>query len=301
MFGARKAPEINVIEWINSNPLRISDLNGKVVLVDFWTYTCINCVRTLPYIKSWWEKYKDKGLIIIGVHSPEFEFEKELENVQRAVKEFEIKYPVAVDSEMNTWRAYDNHYWPAKYLVNKEGKIVYTHFGEGKYEETEKTIQKLLGTGELSLTHEKPVGYHVYVSPETYAGSLRSRGIGSAEACTKEGCIYVDQGQHERDIIYLHGAWIQKPEYVELLSGEGKFAFRFYAREVNVVMHPVAGKVDGKVTIDAKEATGEHVKNGKVTVDKPAMYNVHKNDEYGEKELLMTFDKPIRIYALTFG
>jgi len=301
LFLGRKAPEIDAVVWINCKPLKISELRGKVVLVDFWTYTCINCLRTLPYLKGWWEKYKDKGLVIIGVHSPEFEFEKKYENVERAVKEFGVKYPVAVDSEMKTWTAYDNHYWPAKYLLNKEGRIVYTHFGEGRYEETERVIQKLLGIEEKPIIPEKPVDYSVLMSPETYAGSLRNQGLGSGQACTKEGCVYIDQGQHERDVIYLHGAWVQKPEYVELLSGEGRFAFRFYAREVNVVMHLVKGEVEGKVTIDGKEAKGEHIKNGKVIVNRPTMHNVYESDEYRERELLITFEKPVRIYALTFG
>ena len=140
-----KAPDFAGIErWINSEPLKIEGLKGKVVLVDFWTYTCINCIRTLPYLKEWDKKYKDRGLVIVGVHTPEFEFEKKYENVVNAVNEYQIKYPVAQDNDYATWRAYQNRYWPHKFLIDMDGYIRYDHIGEGAYEETEKMIQQLL-------------------------------------------------------------------------------------------------------------------------------------------------------------
>ena len=143
------APEFAKIEkWLNTEPLTISSLRGKVVLVDFWTYTCINCIRTLPYVKSWHEKYKDKGLVVVGVHTPEFPFERSTPNVVDALKKFGIEYPVAQDNRYATWGAYRNRYWPAAYLIDKQGRIVYTHFGEGNYKETEATIQKLLAQPE---------------------------------------------------------------------------------------------------------------------------------------------------------
>jgi thiol-disulfide isomerase/thioredoxin len=140
-----QAPEITGIEqWLNSEPLDLASLRGKVVLVDFWTYTCINCIHTLPYVKSWNEKYKDKGLVVVGVHTPEFPFERSTQNVQDAIKRFGITYPVAQDNKYATWEAYRNVYWPAFYLIDKQGKVIYTHFGEGKYQQTEAVIQQAL-------------------------------------------------------------------------------------------------------------------------------------------------------------
>ena len=142
---AAPAPEFTGIDnWLNSPPLSMQQLRGKVVLVDFWTYTCINCIRTLPYVKSWHEKYKDKGLVVVGVHTPEYPFERSTSNVQSAIKRLGIPYPVAQDNRYATWQAYSNQYWPAVYLIDKQGQVVYTHFGEGAYQETEAKIRALL-------------------------------------------------------------------------------------------------------------------------------------------------------------
>jgi thiol-disulfide isomerase/thioredoxin len=139
------APEFAGIDkWLNSEPLTLQQLRGKVVLVDFWTYSCINCVHTLPYVKTWNQKYKDQGLVVVGVHTPEYPFERDTGNVKTAIKRFGITYPVAQDNRYATWTAYDNQYWPGFYLIDKKGQVVYTHFGEGKYEETEAAIQRLL-------------------------------------------------------------------------------------------------------------------------------------------------------------
>ena len=143
--NGKTAPEFTGIDtWLNSEPLTMQQLRGKVVLVDFWTYTCINCVNTLPYVKDWYQKYKDQGLVVVGVHTPEFPYERNTDNVKTAIKRFDLRYPVAQDNGYKTWTAYNNQYWPAFYLVDKKGKIVYTHFGEGQYAETEATIKALL-------------------------------------------------------------------------------------------------------------------------------------------------------------
>jgi thiol-disulfide isomerase/thioredoxin len=143
------APEFSGIEkWHNSEPLSLSQLRGKVVLVDFWTYTCINCINTLPYVKAWHQKYKDQGLVVVGVHTPEYPFERNVDNVKTAIRRFNITYPVAQDNRYTTWNAYNNRYWPAFYLIDKTGQIVYSHFGEGKYEETEAKIKALLAQKE---------------------------------------------------------------------------------------------------------------------------------------------------------
>lgn len=139
------APEFaGIQQWLNSEPLTMKSLRGKVVLVDFWTYTCINCIRTLPYVTGWHRKYKDKGLVVVGVHTPEFPFERSTDNVRKAIGRFGIQYPVAQDNSYATWEAYRNQYWPAVYLIDKQGRVVYSHFGEGRYEETEAAIQRLL-------------------------------------------------------------------------------------------------------------------------------------------------------------
>src|SRR5262249_35582634 len=157
--------------WINSPPLTLAELRGKVVLIDFWTYSCINCLRTLPYIKDWYEKYHDKGLVIIGVHTPEFEFEHDVNNVKAAVQKLGILYPVALDNNFATWLAFNNRYWPAHYLINQDGVVVYTHFGEGEYDVTENNIRYLLGIKTkvtMPATEENP--YDRYQTAETYFG-----------------------------------------------------------------------------------------------------------------------------------
>ncbi|MFC7299525.1 thioredoxin family protein [Herminiimonas aquatilis] len=147
--ATKQTPEfVGIEKWLNSEPLTMQQLRGKVVLVDFWTYTCINCIRTLPYVKSWYEKYKDKGLVVIGVHTPEYPFERSTDNVKSAIKRFGITYPVAQDNQYATWNAYSNRYWPAVYLTNKKGQVVYKHFGEGSYQETEAAIKALLAQPE---------------------------------------------------------------------------------------------------------------------------------------------------------
>ncbi len=196
MIGPKwRAPDFTGLTgWANSKPILMKDLRGKVVLVDFWTYTCINCLRTLPYLKRWHAKYSKNGLVIVGVHSPEFDFERDPKKVEGAVKRLGLKYPVAVDSDMETWKAFSNQYWPAKYLIDKDGYVVYTHFGEGGYEQTEREIQEALGIEE-PLVNEIPKTYIFDQSPETYAGFSRNMGLGSGMVCDKDNCnVYIDQG-----------------------------------------------------------------------------------------------------------
>lgn len=183
-----KSPEIDGIEqWLNSPPLHINDLKGKVVLVDFWTYSCINCLRTLPYIKGWYDKYHDKGLIIIGVHAPEFAFEKEFTNVKNAVNYLGIKYPVALDNQYETWHNFQNSYWPAHYLIDKKGRVVYTHFGEREYDVMENNIRYLLGLGRNEEKENKREAQTAYLqSPETYFGYERAANFSSNEYVANE-------------------------------------------------------------------------------------------------------------------
>jgi len=289
-----KAAELRGIKgWINSKPLSLEELKGKVVLVDFWTYTCINCLRSLPYLKRWHEKYAKKGLVIIGVHSPEFTFEKDVENVKKAVKELGIEYPVALDSDMKTWHAYDNHYWPAKFIIDREGFVQFVHFGEGNYAQTEMVLQILLGT-KMKPEKEEHLSYMFDQSRETYTGFTRNFGLGSGLACDDKGCnIYIDPGDHASNIIYPHGQWTQESEYLELKKTPGKLSYRFNAREVNMIMEPL-GKAKADIFINEK-------KTRTIEIDAPGMYTIFTDKKYGERELSVIFHGKVRVYAYTFG
>jgi len=296
MFGVKvKAPEFKGIKkWLNSKPLRMENLEGKVVLVDFWTYTCINCRRTLPYVKKWHGKYAKKGLTIIGVHSPEFEFEKDVRNVKKAVKEFGLKYPIAIDNDMETWRVFDNMYWPAKYLIDQEGYIVHVNFGEGGYANTEMEIQRLLGVSK-KLEKTAPLSYMFDQSPETYTGFINNPGLGSGLVCDKEGCnYYIDREDHLPNIVYPDGRWEQEKDYLELKRAPGKLSYVFNAREVNMVMSPVGKKAKADIFIDNK-------KKDTIIIDRATMYNVFKNKKYKERELTLVFHDKVRVYVYTFG
>jgi thiol-disulfide isomerase/thioredoxin len=283
-----KAPDfVGISDWINSGPLTIDSLRGKVILIDFWTYTCVNCLRTLPHMKKWHDKYSKSGLAIIGVHSPEFSFERDARNVRKAVKDLGITYPVALDSGMETWNSYANDYWPAKYLVDKDGNVKHVQYGEGGYDSFENEIQKALGIDSKIEKAEYP---------ETYLGVIRNPGMGSGLACDKSGCdVYIDPGEHERDVVYPNGQWVQENEYLDLKKGPGQLAYRFNARQVNMVMG-AAGEnpVDAHVIIDGKET-------GILKIEDSKMYTVFEEKKYGEHELVVLFDGPVRVYVYTFG
>jgi thiol-disulfide isomerase/thioredoxin len=318
LFGVLK-PEIRgITAWINSKPLTLAELKGRVVLVDFWTYSCVNCQRTLPYIREWHSKYAKLGLVIIGVHTPEFEFEKKRDNVERAARDAGLEYAIAMDSDYATWQAFDNHYWPAKYLIDASGEIRYKHFGEGAYEETERAIRKLLEeTGkDLSKTpigSEKMPGYDRSMTPETYIGAARNTGIGSGAVCKPGGkCdTYIDPGakdpsKHKRDVVYLAGQWEQKPEYAETFDDDPAYILiRYFAKEANLVIHPPEKPVTAKVFLDEKPLTagaGEDVKNGELRIDQPRMYRIVKTNGYEEHQLKLLFNsKGVQCYAYTFG
>ncbi len=290
----RAAEFAGIKAWINSKPLRIEGLRGKVVLVDFWTFSCINCLRTIPHLKRWHAKYKSKGLVIVGVHTPEFEFEKDPEKVKEAVKKLGITYPVAMDNAMETWEAYDNHYWPAKFLVDKDGFVSYVHFGEGNYAQTEMAIQMALGIKRV-VDKDESTAYMFDQSPETYAGFGRNFGLGSGLVCDKSGCnVYVDPGDHVLNTVYPEGQWVQEKEYIELKKAPGSVSYRFNAREANVVMSPVDRKVKADVYIDGR-------KTQTVTVEESTMYNVFRDKRYGEHEMKLVFSGKARVYVYTFG
>lgn len=286
------APEFaGVFKWLNlpvsKKELAISELRGKVVLIDFWTYTCINCIRTLPYVTNWYEKYKDRGFIVVGVHTPEFEFEKKTENVQAAIKQYNITYPVAQDNDYATWNAYDNRYWPAKYLIDKNGNIRYTHFGEGQYEETEKKIRELLEEGGSKIQEEmvklEEQTPHGKQTPETYLGRARM----------------------EKGRVTFDGDWKLEDEYAESLQNSS-LTIKFLAKKVFLVITPKKSGDKIKVFLDGKVVdknfAGADVKDGVVTLDMERLYNLINLPEKGEHILKLEFlDPEIKIYAFTFG
>ncbi|OGG26588.1 hypothetical protein A3A64_01560 [Candidatus Gottesmanbacteria bacterium RIFCSPLOWO2_01_FULL_48_11] len=304
-----RAPEfIPGGEWFNGHPLTIQGLRGKVVLVDFWTYTCINCIRTLPYLKSWWEKYKDKGLVIVGVHTPEFEFEKDAGNVAKAIKDFGLTYPVMQDNNYATWDAYANRYWPAKYLVDKNGNIRYSHFGEGKYDETEKAIQALLaeaGTDVSDMQVTNPTYQVQSRTPELYLGYWRIANFASPERIVEdESAIYSVPTDLKRNTFAYLGNWTVG--YQRAMPTKGAtLLLHFDAKEVFLVMRPKNDAGNVKVYLDdtlVSNQAGEDVKNGTVTVTADRLYKLIKLPAGGAHILKLEFlDDNLELYAFTFG
>lgn len=281
-YGAAPNPEFTgATRWLKSEPLSLSgNLKGKVVLVDFWTYTCINCIRTLPYITDWYSKYKDKGLVIIGVHAPEFEFEKVESNVTKAMKDFIIEYPVVQDNEFAIWKSYRNQYWPAHYLIDAKGHVRATHFGEGAYAETERQIQELLKeAGEevsVPVSKESPaplLSFGARISPETYLGSARKQ---------------------SNDGVTLSGAWKTEAESITALGVQNTLSLRFRAGKVYLVM---SGKSETpvKVSVDGVDQPG-------FVVDRDQKYDIYDSKSgVGEHELKLVIPVGISAYAFTFG
>ena len=328
-----QAPEVvGINAWINSQPLKISGLSGKVVLVDFWTYTCVNCIRTFPYLKEWHAKYADDGLVILGVHTPEFKFEEKLENVRQAVKDNGIGWAVGLDNDYATWRAYKNRYWPAKYLIDKDGIIRYTRFGEGAYAETESKIRELLKESGADLSepdsdipNDQPLDPafledpSARLTPELYLGwergcyDLLYKYIGyagdQAHCRARDTLInHEDPGNHKENVIYLQGAWYTGPENLkhgrETSDFEDYLALRFSAKSVNAVINPEgdeAGLLKVLVTLDGEDLTdsnkGEDVvieEDGTsfLYVDEPRMYSIVQAPGYGTYELKLSPNSP---------
>jgi thiol-disulfide isomerase/thioredoxin len=237
-------------EWLNSPPLTTSDLQGKVVLIDFWTYTCINWLRTLPYVRAWSEKYKDQGLVIIGVHAPEFEFEKNLSNVRRAVKDLKVDYTVAVDNDHVIWRAFKNQYWPALYFIDAQGRIRHHQFGEGNYAQAEKVIQQLLAEAGASGVSREAVSVEgdgieadadwvSLKSAENYVGYDRTQNFGSpGGAALNRPRVYQLPARLHVNGWALDGDWTVKNQAVLLNKPNGRIAYRFHARDLHLVMGP---------------------------------------------------------------
>lgn len=301
------APAISgITAWINSPPLNWDELKGKVVLVDFWTYSCINCIRTLPYLKDWYAKYHAKGFEIIGVHSPEFQFEHDVGNVKYAVKINEITYPVGLDNAFVTWRNFQNQYWPAHYLVNQEGKVVYVHFGEGEYDVTENNIRFLLGMDKAEPENKADDIYEVNLTPETYLGYRRMENFKGVAGIVKDiSAHYIYPDYIANDEWSLSGSWLISSEKIISMGKDAAIKLHFRGKNVYAVMgvteKPVTIKLrlnDSPLTVNA----GKDVKNSEVIVNHHQLYSLVNLTEKGEGTLeMMASDKGLEMYTFTFG
>jgi thiol-disulfide isomerase/thioredoxin len=327
----KKAPEFDKVSgYINTKPINLSDLKGKVVLVDFWTYSCINCIRTIPYLVDWNQKYADRGLVIVGVHSPEFEFEKNIDNVKAAVKKFGIKYPVIQDNDKGTWNAYQNQYWPRKYIVDSEGYLRYDHIGEGGYAETEKVIQNLLQerSAQMGLDNSlssinnntvteittipenaQSVDFSKINSPELYFGYQFARApLGNPEGFKPNQTVdysLVNTGYNIKpNIIYLDGTWKNNADNMELQSETGRIALVYSAKSVNMVAGG-NGEVlileDGS-TLQGKYRGADLSEEGRFAIDGQRLYNLSMHDNYGVYSIVIDVKgKGFQAYTFTFG
>jgi cytochrome c biogenesis protein CcdA/thiol-disulfide isomerase/thioredoxin len=304
------APDFAGIDnWLNSNPLTMAGLRGKVVLVDFWTYSCINCIRTLPYVESWYQRYAADGLVIVGVHTPEFAFEHDTGNVTAAIARFGITYPVAQDNEFQTWAAYNNQYWPADYLIDAGGHIRETHFGEGDYAKTEASIRALLseaGSAALptpgSSAAEPPFGSGQ--TPETYLGSDRSSHLANRGSTPAGTGTFTLPGQLPDDTFGLNGTFDVQPEYITATKSGDQLALSFQARDVYLVMAadtPV--QVTVKVTgTDGAQGTEDVAADGSMTVGSARLYHLVHLPAAARGTVTITFNASgARAYAFTFG
>lgn len=310
------APEIvGITKWLNlpagRQVLTLKDLRGKVVLVDFWTYTCINCIRTLPFVTNWYDKYKNKGFVVIGVHTPEFAFEKNTDNVLNAIKQYKIHYPVAQDNNYATWNNYDNHYWPAHYLIDAQGTIRRIHYGEGEYDQTEKAIQELLKEAGNTVTNpladmpdQTPT---LRFSPETYLGAERMEYYNQGGNTGIVQQTFTLNENPNKDRFSLGGKWNITDENA-VSEKNATLAYRFFADRVFLVLRPGEAK-QGKVQVllDGKPVTaqnaGADVKNGTITVDQDRLYNlIDLQGKPGEHTLKLIFQTPgVEAFAFTFG
>ncbi|VEB37552.1 cytochrome C biogenesis protein [Legionella sainthelensi] len=297
------APPIEGIDaWINSPPLHIKDLKGKVVLVDFWTYSCINCLRTLPYIKDWYKRYHKQGLVIIGVHTPEFDFEKKLTNVEAAVKLYGILYPVALDNQYVTWSNYENHYWPAHYLINKKGDVVYKHFGEGDYDITENNIRFLLGVKNLTTfesTQDNAVSFTQ--TPETYLGYGRADTSYSPILKKDKTVQYHFSPKLSVNAWSLEGLWQVHEEYISAEEANAALKIHFKAGKVYAVMgNNTAKPINVKVILS--DSNGKKIKENNVLVDKYSIYQLIAQNKFTNGYLLVIVNDPgVQFYTFTFG
>jgi len=308
--------------WLNSPPLDAAALRGKVVLVDFWTYSCINCLRTLPYVRAWADQYRDRGFVVVGVHTPEFAFEKDLGNVQKALRNLAIDYPVALDNDYAVWRSFNNRYWPAHYFFDAAGRLRHTHFGEGEYMESEAVIQQLIAERDGRLMPAPfaqpetrgaaaPASRRAGRSPETYIGYARAQRFASQDGFGRDRPqVYAAPDTLARDQWGLAGAWRVGAQDAALLAPSGHIIYRFQARDLNLVLGPgdTGGPVRFRVTLDGRAPGPDHGldidANGAGRVGEHRLYQLVRQprDGAGERTFEIEFlDPGVRAYAFTFG
>ncbi len=316
---SRPAPDIvGIADYINTTPEDLqSRIEGNVVMYDIWTYSCINCIRTLPFITAWDEKYADQGLLIIGIHSPEFEFEKDANNVQQAVDKYNIQYPVVLDNDRDTWNAFENRYWPRKYIADHEGFIRYDHIGEGSYEETEEVIQVLLAQRAEALNMAiMPVQSLVEIeqfdhtrgrTPELYLGyglAFGRNNLGNPEGFVRNTDVsYSIPDSKSVGLFYMDGTWHNGREGMTLISESGGIELIYQAKEVNIV---AAGSGTIEVFLDgepiAAEYRGSDVDGNTIRISESDLYNVVTSETAGQHELWLRTDSPgLEIFTFTFG
>ena len=314
----KKAPELaGIAGYINTTPEDLKEImKDKVILYDIWTYSCINCQRTLPYIVAWNDKYADKGLIIVGIHSPEFEFEKDINNVKTAVKQFGITYPVVLDNDMKTWKAFENRYWPRKYIADSEGYIRYDHIGEGGYDETEKVIQQLLEERNqllgLNVAVAQPLvdleeyQFNASQTPELYFGykfALGRNQLGNSEGLKPDQIVtYSLPDRLTRDYFYLEGEWQNLDDRMKLVSENGKIILPYFAKSVNIV---AANESNLQIVLDGKSVTPENagtdLRDGTVHISGDRLYNLISSSDAGAHTLTIIANPGFEIYTFTFG
>jgi cytochrome c biogenesis protein CcdA/thiol-disulfide isomerase/thioredoxin len=308
-------------EWLNSPPLTLEQLKGKVVLVDFWTYSCINCLRSIPYVRAWAEKYRDQGLVVIGVHAPEFAFERNVDNIKSAIATLKIGYPVAVDNDYKIWRSFENQYWPAHYFIDANGKVRHHHFGEGEYAESERVIQTLLAeAGNKNVPSDivavKASGAEAAASdgadvksPETYVGYDRSENFVSPGGVAKDESHVYAAGEPQLNDWSLIGNWTVGAERAQLNAPDGSIVYRFHARDLHLVLGPATegASIRFRITIDGKPPGAAHGMdtdadgNGVVTTQR--LYQlVRTPDAVADHTFEIRFlDPGVQAYAFTFG
>jgi thiol-disulfide isomerase/thioredoxin len=307
--------------WLNSSPLTAAGLRGSVVLVQFWTYTCINWLRTLPYVRAWADNYKDHGLVVIGVHTPEFEFEHDLDNVRRAATDMRVDYPIAIDSDYAIWTAFDNHYWPALYFVDAQGQIRHHQFGEGQYEQSEMILQQLLTEAGISgIGHElvsvdasgveAAADWDSLRSPENYVGYERTENFASPDgAVLGTRHVYAAPARLRLNHWALSGDWTVERQAIVLNEAGGRIAYRFQARDLHLVMGPATRgtPVRFRVLIDGQPPGAAHGTDvddqGNGTVTEQRLYQlVRQPGPVTERTFEITFlDPGVQAYAFTFG
>jgi thiol-disulfide isomerase/thioredoxin len=304
--GSRAAaPEFTGIDgWINSPPLTVAGLQGHVVLIDFWTFSCVNCVRTIPHLQQLYDTYRGKGLVIVGVHSPEFDFERMADNVRAAVTRLGVSWPVAIDSEMATWNAWSNSYWPAEYLIDKQGRVAYVQFGEGNYEVTDGAVGALLGLNRGPTPTMSPAG--TTMTPELYAGSTRGK-LADGEAFGPLGQA-VDYGSkpppQATDAIQVSGRWADYGEYLQA-AGPAQVRLNFQAQDVFVVSGSAGGDLNVAVSVDGgsvpAQLRGTALMASQFAVTRQDLYQLVTHESTGYHLIELSVPAGFRLYTFTFG